>query len=126
MLAYMNRQYLYEVSIGLGKQSYENENEWLNDGDGAFGAIGLALSPSLYYLIGSAEYPKEVLTKLDRTFGKHNEDHNSALARVFDPKVSASSLSDEVFQYEEEAESSTQSIRIEESILEVNPSPDAP
>ena len=46
--------------IGLGKESYENDNDWLNDDDRAFGAIGLALSPSLYYLIGSAKYPKEV------------------------------------------------------------------
>ena len=57
------------MSIGLGKESYENENDWLNDGDIAFGAICLALSPSLYYLIiGSAKYPKEVWTKLDRSF----------------------------------------------------------
>ena len=49
------------MSIGLGKESYDNENDLLNDGDRAFGAIFLALSPSLYYLIfGSVEYPKEV------------------------------------------------------------------
>ena len=69
MIASLKRQGLYEVSIGLGKESYENENDWLNDGDRAYGAIALALSPSLYYLIGSAEYLKEVWTKLDRTFG---------------------------------------------------------
>ena len=56
MIAYLKRRGLYEVSIGLGKESYENENDWLNDGDRAFGAICLALSPSLYYLIGSTEY----------------------------------------------------------------------
>ena len=67
------------MSIGLGKESYENENDWLNDGDRYFGAICLALSPSLHYLIGSVEYPKDLWTKLDRTFGKHNEDHNSTL-----------------------------------------------
>ena len=104
------------MSIGLGKESYENENDWLNDGDRAFGAIGLALSDSLYYLICSAEYPKEIWTILDRTFGKHNEDHNSTLeitsstTRVLYSKFSASTLSDEVVQDEEEAESSTQSI----------------
>ena len=48
------------MSIGLGKDSYENENDWLNYDDIDFGAIGLALSPSLYYLICFAEYPKEV------------------------------------------------------------------
>ena len=120
------------MSIGLGKESYENDNDWLNDGDRSFGAICLALSPRLLYLIGSAKYPKEVWTKLDRTFGKHNEDHNSTLeitsrtTRVLYSKLLASTLSDEVVQDEDEAKSSTHSIRIEESLHEVTPSPDAP
>ena len=70
----LKRQDLYEVSIGLGKESYENANDWLNDGDISFGTICLALSPSLRYLIGFAEYPKDLWTKLDKTFGKNNED----------------------------------------------------
>ena len=104
------------MSIRIGKESYENENDRLNDGDRYFGAIGLALSPSLYYLICSAEYPKEVWTKSDRTFGKHNEDDNSTLditsstTRVLHSKLSATTLSDEVVQDEDEAESYTQSI----------------
>ena len=60
MIASLKRQDLYEVSIGLGKESYENDNDWLNDGDRAFGAIFLALFPSLRYLIGFAEYPKDL------------------------------------------------------------------
>ena len=110
MIASLKRQGLYEVSIGIGKESYENQNDWLNDGDRAFGAICLALSPSLYYLIiGSDEYPKEVWTKLDRTFGKHNEDHNITLeitastTIVLYSKFSSSTLSDEVVQDEDEA-----------------------
>ena len=119
MIASLKRQGLYEVSIGLGKESYENENDWLNDGDRSFGSICLALSPSLRYLIGSAKYPKDLWTKLDRKFGKHNEDHNrtleitSSTTRVLYSKFLASTLFDEVVQYEEEAESSTQLIRIE-------------
>ena len=102
-----------EVYIGLGKESYENDNDWLNDGDRAFRAICLALSPSLYYLNGFAEYPKDLWTKLDRNFGKHNEDHNipleitSSATRVLNSKVSASTLFDEVVQDEDEAKSST-------------------
>ena len=131
MISSLKRQYLYEVSIGIGKESYENENDLLNDGDASFGAIGLALSPSLHYLTKSIEYPKDIQTKLDRTFGKHSEDHNSTLestpstTRVLDRKVLASTLFDEVVQDEQEAESSTQSIRNEESLLEVTPSPNA-
>ena len=76
--------------------------------------------------------PKNLWTILDRTFGKHNEDHNSTLeitastTRVLHSKVSASNLSDEVVQDEEEAEYSSQSIQIEESLLAVTPSPTAP
>ena len=68
---------------------------------------------------------------MDRTFGKHNEDHNSTLEITSSTtifiysKFSASTLSDEVVQDEEEAESSTQSIQIEESLLEVTHSPAA-
>ena len=45
--------------------------------------------------------------------------------RVLYSKFLASTLSDEVFQDEEEAESSTQSIRTEESLLGVTTSPAA-
>ena len=64
------------------------------------------------------------------TFGKHNEDHNINLeitpstTRVLYSKFLVYTLSDEVVQYEEESESSTLSIRIEESLLVVTPSPD--
>ena len=97
------------MSIGLGKESYENENDLINDSDRNFGEICIALSPSLCYLIGSTEYPKDLSTKFDRTFGKRNEDHNSTLeitsstTRVIYSKVSASTLSNEVVQDEEEA-----------------------
>ena len=133
MIASLKRRGLYEVSIGLGKESYENENDQLTDSDRDIGPICLALSPSFYYLIlGSVEHPKEVWTILDKTFGKHNEDHNSTLeitastTRVLHSKFSASTLSDEVVQDEDEAESSTHSIRIEESLHEVTLSPNAP
>ena len=46
--------------------------------------------------------------------------------RVLYSKFSTSTLFDEVFQDEEEAESSSQSIRIEESLLGVTPPPTAP
>ena len=129
MIAYMKRQGLYEVSIGLGKESYKDENDWINDGDRDFGRIGMLVSLSLHYLIDFAEYPKNLWTKPDRTFRKHNEDYYSNLestirtTRVLYSKVSASTLFDEVVQDEEEAESSTQSIRIEESLLAVITSP---
>ena len=89
-------------------------------------------SPSLRYLNDFAQSPKDLWTKLDRTFGKHNEDIYRNLGRTFRTKrviyskLLASTLSDEVVQDEEEEESSTQSIRIIKSLLEVTPSPATP
>ena len=82
MISSLMRQGLSRVSIGLGKECFSKIN-WLNKSDGAFGAICLALSPSLRYLIDSAEYRKDLWTKLDRTFGKHNEGHNSNTKVLF-------------------------------------------
>ena len=121
MISSLKRQGLYEVYIGLGKESCEYENNWLNDGDRDFAKICMAFSSSLRYLIDSVEYPKDLWIELDRTFGKHNEDHYRNLerktntTRVHYSNVSTSILSDEVVQDEEEEKSSTQSIRIEKS-----------
>ena len=117
------------MSIGLGKECF-SEIDWLNKSDGYFGTIATGLSPSLCYLIRSIEDPKELWTRLDRTFGVIDEDNNSILERIsstistLNPKFSASTLSNEVVQ-DEEAEASTQSIRIEDSLHAVTPSPDA-
>ena len=87
--------------------------------------VGLFSRSLLIDLIEFAEYPKDLWTKLDRTFGKHNEDYYRNLESTFRntrfiySKLSSSTLSDEFFQDEEEAESSTPSIRIEESLLGV-------
>ena len=100
------------MSIGLGKECFSKIN-WLNKSDGAFGTIAIGLSPSLCYLIRSIEDTKELWTRLDRTFGMIYEDHNSTLEitsstiSILDPKILASTLSDEVVQDKEEAEAST-------------------
>ena len=52
MIASLKRQGLYEVSMGLGKESYEYEKYWINDGDRAYGSICGTFSRSfLIYLI---------------------------------------------------------------------------
>ena len=53
MISSLNRQGLYEVSIRLGKESYEYDNDWLNECDRDFGTICDSFSPSLRYLIDS-------------------------------------------------------------------------
>ena len=67
------RKGLCRVSIGLDKECFSNI-DWLNISDGAFGTIATGLSRSLRYLIRSFEDPKELWTRLDRTFGKIDED----------------------------------------------------
>ena len=80
-------------------------------------------SSSLHYLNDFAKSPKDLWTKLDRTFGKHNENIYSDLEstfltkRVLYSKFSTSTLSGEVVQDEEEAESFSQTIWIEESLI---------
>ena len=77
MISYLKRQGLYEISIGSSEESYEDTSDWLNDCDRAIGAICLAISPSMRYLIDSIEYPKDLWTTLDKVFGKNNEDPSS-------------------------------------------------
>ena len=60
MIASLKRQDLYEVSIGLGKESYEYDNEWINESDRYFYRICLSFSPSLLYLINYDEHPKNL------------------------------------------------------------------
>ena len=116
MFVFLNRQDLYWVSNGFDRESFESENDQLNACDAAFEIMKLALSPSLRYLSRSIKDPQELWTILDRTFGMIDEDHNSTLESksstisILDPKISASTISDEVVQDEEEAETSTQSI----------------
>ena len=83
MIASLKRQDLYEVSIRLGEESFESENYWLNECDASFGTMCMALSPSMCYLKRSVEYPKDLWTTLDRTFGMIDEDHNSTLERIY-------------------------------------------
>ena len=103
MIASLKRQGLYEVSIGIGKESYEYDNDQLNDGDRAYGAICGIFSPSLLIeIIEFAEYPKDLQIELDRIFGKLNKEFYRNLESTFRntrftySKVPAFTLSDEV------------------------------
>ena len=78
MIASLMRRGLYGVSIGLS-QEFFSENDWMNECDADFGTMALALSLSLCYLKRFIEFPKDLWTKLDRTFGMIEEDQNSTL-----------------------------------------------
>ena len=93
MIASMKRQYLYDVSIGLGEESFEINDGWLNECDATYGTMYMAISPSMRYLKMSVKNPKDLWKILDITFGMINEDHNSTLEStsstisIPDPKI---------------------------------------
>ena len=62
-------------------------------------------------LVQLVENSKDLCTTLDRTFGMIEEDHDNTLESIYRTiciiKNSATTLSDEVVQDEEEAEAST-------------------
>ena len=60
MFVFLNRQDLYWVSDGFGRESFESKNDWLNAKDAAFEIMKLPLSPSLRYLSRSIKDPQEL------------------------------------------------------------------
>ena len=60
MISFLNRKGLYDISIGVGEEYYEEPSDWLNDCDRAIGAICLTISPSMCYLIDYVDYPKNI------------------------------------------------------------------
>ena len=123
MIGFLHRRKLFWVSDGLGRNSFESENDWLNAKDKAFEIMELALSPSMRYHSRSIKDIEELWKRLDTTFGSTWS--TPSTISILDLKFLASTLSDEVVQDEDEAEASTQSIRIEDSLHVVTPSPDA-
>ena len=110
MIICLRRQKLFSVSIGLGRHNFESDNDWLKAKDKAFEIMELALSPSMRYHNRSIKDPQELWERLDRTFGSTWS--TSSTISILDSKVSAPTLSDKVvqYEYEDEAEASTQSI----------------
>ena len=60
MIAYLKRQDLYEVSIGIGEDSFDIEDDWINKCDASYGTMCMALSPSMRYLKRSIKNPKDL------------------------------------------------------------------
>ena len=97
----LRRQKIYSVSNGFGRNSFESDNDWLKAKDKAFEIMELVLSPSMRYHSRSIKDSLELWQRLDRTIGSTWS--TSSTTNILDSKVSASTLSDEVVQDEEEA-----------------------
>ena len=64
MFVFLNRQDIYWVSNGFGRESFESENDWINEKDATFEIMKLALSPSLRYLSRSIKDPEEICVEI--------------------------------------------------------------
>ena len=73
MVAYLESRDLLDVSFGTGKESYEDENYWLDDGKRAYAIMCMVMTPNMCYLMEYVEYPFDLWTNLDRYFGVQRE-----------------------------------------------------
>ena len=57
MVAYLESHDILDVSFGAGKESYEEENDWPNECDRAYGSMCMVMIPNMCYLVEYTEYP---------------------------------------------------------------------
>ena len=76
MCAYLKRQCLYDVSIGVVREpeSCHEKDAWLNDNDRDYGTMCLAILPTMHYILDSANYPFELSRNPDEYLGMQQED----------------------------------------------------
>ena len=117
MVAYLEIHEIFDFSIGYVEthQYHEEKNDCINDCDSAYEKMCQAMSPKMRCLIDSIEYPFELQSNLDRDFYVQKEvddtlSESITSSSVLPSNILASTLSDEVVQVEEMAESSTHSV----------------
>ena len=71
MCAYIKRKCLYDVSIGVVREteSCQEKDSWLSDNDRAYGTMCLAIPHTMCYLLDFADYPLEIWTNIDEALG---------------------------------------------------------
>ena len=77
MVAYLKSHDLFDVSIGSSEEYYEEEHDWLNYCDKAYGGMGMVMSTNMRYWMDSVEYPFNIWRNLDKYFGVQKEEDNS-------------------------------------------------
>ena len=106
MVSYLESHDLLDVSFGDGKESYENENDQLDDNEMEYPIMCMIMTPDMRYLIEYVECLFELWRNLNRAFDVHKEVDNTqresnTSSSVLPSNVSASIISDEVVQNEE-------------------------
>ena len=69
IVSYIESHDIIDVYFGDGKESYEQEEDWINDCDRSYGSMSMVMSHDMSYLIESVEYPSDLWRNLDRAFG---------------------------------------------------------
>ena len=77
MVAYLESHDLVDVSFGAGKESYEDENDWIDDGEKEYARICIVMTHNMCYLMESVEYPFKLWRNLGRAFTVHKEVDNT-------------------------------------------------
>ena len=57
MVTYLKSHDLFDVSNGVGEESYEEENDWLNDYEREYRNMCMVMTPNMRYLMEYVEYP---------------------------------------------------------------------
>ena len=60
MVVYLEIHDILDASFGDGIESYEDENDWLDDGERAYARMCMVATPNRRYLMESIEYPFEL------------------------------------------------------------------
>ena len=110
MCAYLKRQCLYDVSIGVVRELEfcQEKDAWLNDNDRAYGTMCLAIPPTMRYLLDSDDYAFKIWINLDESLGMQQQDvsymetNKISTSLCVLPMISASCISQEVVRNEEE------------------------
>ena len=71
MIAYLKSHELFDVSIGVVEmpKSDDAKSIWFNNRDRAYEAMCLAIPHRIHYLIDVVEFPSEIWSRLDKSFG---------------------------------------------------------
>ena len=93
MHTYLKRKFLFNVYIGaFSEPNYYEENiNWMNHFDRAYGIMYLGMSPNIHHLIDSTKYPFELWKNLEKSFGVQEVEDEA----WSEPNISSCSLSQE-------------------------------
>ena len=76
MIAYLKSHELFDVCIGVVAmpESDDEKSIWFNNCDREYGSMCLDIPPKMRYLIDVVEFPSEIWSRLDKSFGQQTEE----------------------------------------------------